>query len=368
MKKLLITILLAWPLKFVAGEPQSFPIIADIMHTEFYDAERFRDIHKAGFNACLCWCKTIEKMQAALTNANAHGMKVILYSDLIVNQPEKIVPLIRGNEALWQYHLADEPTMQRWEKLKTLQMRIKKADPEALCYINLLPNSSNEVLKKIGLDSYPEYLREFSKIEQPQISYDYYPVLKNGKQGSKWYSILEDIRSESLRTGKPFWAYVLCVPHHIYPMPTIGHLRLQCYVNLAYGAQGIQYFSYSTPAPYDVFDFHDGPLLRNGQKSSTYNLVKKMNAELKPVASLFWKSTVTRIEHRKYRNGEVLVSHFQKEGKRYACFVNKSAENDVTVILRPSDYEARIRKDLTIESVNPFYVLSAGDIVILKEK
>ena len=368
MKKLLITILLALPLKFVAGEPQSFPIIADIMHTEFYDAERFRDIHKAGFNACLCWCKTAEKMQAALTNANAHGMKVILYSDLIVNQPEKIVSLIRGNEALWQYYLADEPTMKRWEKLKTLQMRIKKTDPEALCYINLLPNSSKEVLNKIGLDSSPEYLQEFSKIEQPQISYDYYPVLRNGKQGSKWYSILEDIRRESLRTGKPFWAYVLCVPHHIYPMPTIGHLRLQCYINLAYGAQGIQYFSYSTPAPYDVFDFHDGPLLRDGSKGCTYDLVKKMNAELKPVASLFWQSTVTSIEHRKCPNGEVLVSHFKKGDKRYTCFVNKSAEKDVTVLLRPTDYEARIRKDLTTENVNPFYVLSAGDIVILMEK
>ena len=367
MKKILF--ILFWLLTSIPGiakDDIGFPIIADIMHTEFYDAERFRDIHKAGFNACLCWCKTPEMMQAALSHAGAHGMKVILYSDLIVDRPEKVVPLVKGNEALWQYYLADEPTMKQWEKLKMLQTRIRRIDPDAQCYINLLPNSSKEVLRKIGLDSYPEYLREFSKIEQPQISYDYYPVLRNGKQGSKWYSILEDIRSESLRTGKPFWAYILCVPHHIYPMPTMGHLRLQCYINLAYGAQGIQYFSYSTPSPYGLFDFHDGPLLRNGRKSSTYKLVKKMNAELKPVASLFWQSKVTHIEHRKCMGGEVLVSHFQKDGERYTCFVNKSAEKEVTVNLHPDDYTQRVRKDLNTESVKPYYTLSAGDILILK--
>lgn len=368
--KLLSMVLALLPLHAVlAGEPpQGFPIIADIMHTEFYDAERFRDVHKAGFNACMCWCKTPEKMRAALTHAQSHGMKVIMYSDSFIDQPEKSIPLVKGHEALWQYHLADEPTMKRWEKLNNLQKRIKKIDPNAKCYINLLPNSSKEVLKSIGLNSYPEYLKEFSKIEQPQISYDYYPILKNGKLGAKWYSILEDIRNESLRTGKPFWAYILCVPHHIYPMPTLGHLRLQCYINLAYGAQGILYFSYSTPAQYGPFDFHDGPLLRNGKKSKTYDLVKKMNAELKYVACLFWQSKVTHIEHRRYLGGEVVVSRFKKGDKRYTCFVNKSAEKEVTVSLSANNYARRVRKDLKTEKVKSRYTLPAGDILILREK
>ena len=351
-----------------ADEPNGFPIIADIMHTELYDATRFRDIHKAGFNACMCWCRTPEKMQAALYYAGVHGMKVIMYSDLIVNEPEKTIPLIKGNEALWQYYLADEPRMKSWERLKKLQTRIKKVDPKAQCYINLLPNSSKDVLKAIGLEKYPDYLKEFSKIEQPQISFDYYPVLKNGKQGAKWYSILEDIRNESLRTKKPFWAYILCVPHHIYPMPTMGHLRLQCYINLAYGAQGIEYFTYSTPVPTKQFDFHDGPLLRNGKKGKTYNLVKKMNAELKPVASLFWKSEVTGIEHRKCVDGEVVVSHLKKGDKHYTCFVNKSAEKNVTVTFNPNHYSLRVRKNLKTEDVKSTYKLSAGDILIMKDK
>lgn len=367
--QVILTILTILSLQAIkANEPQGFPIIADIMHTELYDATRFRDIHKAGFNACTCWCDGQEKIETVLHHASVHGMKVILYSNLTVLKPEKGIPLIKEHEALWQYLLADEPTMKKWDELNQLRARIGKLDPQRGCFINLLPNTGKDMLKNIGVKSYSEYLKEYSKIEQPQICYDFYPVHKSATRNDLWYPMLEDIRKESLRTGKPFWAYILCVPHSIYPMPTMGHLRLQCYINLTYGAQGIIYFSYSTPKSVGRNDFHDGPLLRNGKKSKTYDLVKKMNAELKPVASIFWQSKVTSIEHRKCMNGEVVVSHIKKGDKRYTCFVNKSADKEVTVNLRPSDYAKRVRKNLKTERVKSYYTLSAGDILILKDK
>ena len=367
--RLILTILFSVPMHMIkAGEPQGFPIIADILHTELYDAERFRDIHRAGFNACLCRCKTEQDIQGVLDVAKPHGIKLIIYSHSIMSHPEKVVPAIKNHPSMWQYYLADEPTMKRLKELQDIGQKIARYDKDAKCYINLLPNSGKQVLDDIGVEKYPEYLRAFSAVKQPQISYDFYPVQGKVVMDNKWYPILDDIRAESLRTGRPFWAYVLCVPHHVFPMPTLGHLRLQCYVNLAYGAQGIQYFSYSTPEPTGQYDFHNGPLLRNGKKSNTYKLVKKMNNELRSVASLFWQSKVTSIEHRKCIDGNVLVSHFQKNGKRYTCIVNKSAEKNVTVGLRPEDYASRIRKALTEEKVKSTYILSAGDILILREK
>ena len=351
-----------------ADEPNSFPIIADILHTELYDATRFRDIHKAGFNACLCRCKTNEDVKKVLDVAKPHGIKLIVFCHSIMLHPEYIVPTIKNHPSMWQYYLADEPTMKRKEELQQIQQRIARYDKDAKCYINLLPNSGKQVLQSIGVKKYPDYLQAFSTIKQPQISYDFYPVQGKVVRGDVWFSVLDDIRKESLRTGRPFWAYILCVPHFIYPMPTIGHLRLQCYVNLAYGAQGIQYFSYSTPEQYNRYDFHDGPLLRNGKKSHTYKLVKKMNEELKPVASIFWQSKVTDIEHRKCVDGNILVSHFQKGDRRYTCFVNKSADKDVTVSLRPGNYAWRVRKNLKKESVKSYYKLSAGDILIMRDK
>lgn len=366
--QLLLIILTSLSLECWGDEPNSFPIIADILHTELYDATRFRDIHKAGFNACLCRCKTNEDVKKVLDVAKPHGIKLIVFCHSIMLHPENIVPTIKNHPSMWQYYLADEPTMKRKEELQQIQQRIARYDKDAKCYINLLPNSGKQVLQSIGVKKYPDYLQAFSTIKQPQISYDFYPVQGKVVRGDVWFSVLDDIRKESLRTGRPFWAYILCVPHFIYPMPTMGHLRLQCYANLAYGAQGIQYFAYATPAHYDKYDFHDGPLLRNGKKSHTYKLVKKMNEELKPVASLFWQSKVTDIEHRKCVDGNILVSHFQKGDRRYTCFVNKSADKDVTVSLRPGNYAWRVRKNLKKESVKSYYKLSAGDILIMRDK
>lgn len=368
MRRLLTIILMMLTLHCWADEPNSFPIIADILHTELYDATRFRDIHKAGFNACLCRCKTNEDVKKVLDVAKPHEIKLIIFSHPIMQHPENIVPTIKNHPSMWQYYLRDEPTMKQLKELQTIQQNIARLDKNAKFYINLLPNTGKQMLQSIGVEKYPDYLQAFSTIKQPQISYDFYPVQGKVVRGDVWFSVLDDIRKESLRTGRPFWAYILCVPHFIYPMPTIGHLRLQCYVNLAYGAQGIQYFSYSTPEQYSRYDFHDGPLLRNGKKSSTYKLVKKMNAELKPVASLFWQSKVTSIEHRKCIDGNILVSQFQKGDRRYTCFVNESADKDVTVSLRPGNYAWRVRKNLKKESVKSSYKLSAGDILIMRDK
>ena len=367
-KKLLTILLVVLSLRGMAGEPQGFPIIADILHTELYDAARFRDIRDAGFNACLCRCATNQDILKTLKVAEAYNLKLIIFSHPIMRRPGDIVPIIKDHPSMWQYYLQDEPTMNQLKDLQTIQQHIARYDKDAKCYINLLPNSGKQVLKAIGVEAYPDYLRAFSTIRQPQISYDFYPVQGKVVRGDVWYKILDDIRAESHRTGRPFWAYILCVPHFIYPMPTMGHLRLQCYANLAYGAQGIQYFAYATPAHYDKYDFHDGPLLRNGKKSHTYKLVKKMNEELKPVASLFWQSKVTDIEHRKCLDGNILVSHFQKGDRRYTCFVNKSADKDVTVSLRPGNYAWRVRKNLKKESVKSYYKLSAGDILIMRDK
>ena len=368
IRHLILAFLFILPFYSIADEPAEFPIIADILHTKLYDDIRFHDIHNAGFNACLCRCDTEQDIKNVLDIAKTYDIKLIIFSYSIVNHPEKVVPAIKAHSSMWQYYLMDEPRLEHLEKLQDVQKRIARYDQDAKFYINLLPNSSKDALKLMGVEKYPEYLRAFNTIPQPQISYDFYPVQGKVVRGDKWYSILDDIRQESQRTRRPFWAYVLCVPHFIYPMPTIGHLRLQCYINLAYGAQGIQYFSYSTPEPTKNYDFHDGPLLRNGEKSATYYLVQKMNAELKPVASLFWHSTVIDIEHRKCIDGEVVVSHFRKDGKRYTCFVNKSAEDNVTVALRPADYTQRVRKDMKAESVKSRYTLPAGDILILMDK
>lgn len=368
MNRLLFILILVCSLPAFGGGPTDFPIIADVFHTKLYDQKRLGQIRNAGFNALLCHPEGAAEIKNVLTLAEQNDLKVILFSNTILDAPQSIVPHIKDFTSLWQYYLADEPKMQHLTELKAARQRISKLDSHAQCYINLFPNTGRELLEEIGVKTYSEYLQAFSTVVQPQISYDFYPIQGKVVRDDKWYPILDDIRKESLRTGRPFWAYVMCVPHFIYPMPTIEHLRLQCYVNLAYGAQGIQYFSYSTPAPIGHYDFHDGPLLRNGQLSKTYTLVKNMNKELRSVARLFYGSHVKSIKHKKCLNGNVLVSEFEKDGKTYTCYVNKSPYKPVTVDLNTNIYSKQILKSLKARKVKVSYSLPAGDIMIFQHK
>ena len=176
MKKLLFVLLSILSPHLMANEPEGFPIIADMMHTELYDHTRFNDLKKAGFNACFCRCKTNEDVINALEAAEPYGIKLIIFSHPIMRSPEKIVPFIKECPSMWQYLLADEPKMDRLLELQQIQQRIARYDSNAECYINLLPNTGKAMLKNIGVESYPQYLQAYSnRVQQPQISYDFYP-------------------------------------------------------------------------------------------------------------------------------------------------------------------------------------------------
>ena len=88
------------------------------------------------------------------------------------------------------------------------------------------------------------------------------------------------------------------IESHSYPEPEIGHLRLQVFTNLLYGARGIQYFTYWTPKTDNENMiagkeyYFTGPVLPDGQKSPVYERVKKVNQEIKNLSSIFAHSTV----------------------------------------------------------------------------
>ena len=199
--------------------------------------------------------------------------------------------------------------------------------------------------------SYEEYLRKFSEIPLPQISFDFYPIWDYDIRPT-WYYTLEAVRRESLRTGVPFWAFVLSTPHVGYPQPTLEMLRLQIYSNLAYGAQAIRYFTFGTPPPDDTYDYHNGPITLEGQKTETYNIVRDMNRELREAIPFFDGCTVERVGHllevplgterfkgmpRGLRRLKVVgtrgavVSVLRQGDKRYLAVVNKDFETDLRV-------------------------------------
>ena len=93
--------------------------------------------------------------------------------------------------------------------------------------------------------------------------------------------------------GKPFWGFALAKAHSIvepeaasYPEPTLGHLRLQVFSNLLYGAQAIQYFNFT-----GIVD----PV--TCQKLPAYDLVKQVNSEVSAYSSVFAGCSVLGVWH-----------------------------------------------------------------------
>ena len=263
-------------------------------------------------------------------------------------------------------------------------------------YINLYPYYRESwVEPATKAKTYPEYLKAASATSCQQLSFDFYPIMTSGIRPT-WYHNLEMIRQESLASGKPFWGFVLSVPHEVpftpgtyYPTPTMGSLRLQIYSNLAYGAQAIQYFTYWTPSS-SRFHYHDAPIDKEGKKTVTYPLVQKMNKELKTVSKLFHGAKVLSVHHLgsipqgTTRQTEMpvnirslkiagrqgaIISQLEKDGHRYLAIVNKSHENTLTVRTKARNKTPRhLTKSLSEELMKSSYTVNAGDILLFKLK
>ena len=313
--------------------------------------EDYRAMRDAGFDVSVDGYDSIGEITLSLNLARQVGIKLMVAGRQIMDFPAETAEAIRNHPALFGYMLGDEPRMDDFDTYKHRYHAIRAADSTHLCYQNLFPYYGDELLETIGAASYEEYLRKFSEIPLPQISFDFYPIWDYDIRPT-WYYTLEAVRRESLRTGVPFWAFVLSTPHVGYPQPTLEMLRLQIYSNLAYGAQAIQYFTFRTPPPDDTYDYHNGPITLEGQKTETYNIVRDMNRELREAIPFFDGCTVERVGHllevplgterfngapRGLRRLKVVgtrgavVSVLRQGDKRYLAVVNKDFETDLRV-------------------------------------
>ena len=254
---------------------------------------------ECGFNTHLGLYSTQKNAVRSMDAAARAGMDIIINFPQIKDSTESAVALIKDHPALIAYHIKDEPDTSDFGWLKALKEKIADVDPEHPCYINLLPNWAWDV------DEYAEKIALFaSTIDVPFYSFDNYPIIE--KEGSAvvrpdWYRNLEEFSEMSRRNGKPFWGFALAKAHSItvpwpdttYPEPTLGHLRLQVFSNLLYGAQAIQYFNFTgivDPA--------------TCKKLPAYELVRKVNSEIKAYSHIFAGSKVLGVWH----TGEIIPS------------------------------------------------------------
>jgi hypothetical protein len=97
----------------------------------------------------------------------------------------------------------------------------------------------------------------------------------------------------------------LALSHHLgapsppafYPIPTLGHLRLQVFSDLLYGAQVIQYFTYGGAVD-----------TKTCQKKPEFEIIRQMNSEIKAFSPVFHGCDVLNVWH----TGDSIPSHTKR--------------------------------------------------------
>lgn len=352
-------------------------------------AERYSELKEAGFNLSFSHLTRFDDAKKALDLAQQAGIKVIFTCSDLETHPEETVRKVKEHPALAGYFLRDEPGCSGFAALAEWAKKIKTADSAHFCYLNLLPDYAPA--EALGVPDYRQYVNRFIREVPIQLlSFDYYPVVGGELRGS-WYENLEIFADEARKAGKPFWAFALATAHDPYPVPTTAQLKLQMYSNLAYGAQGLQYFTYWNPDT-TTWKFHQAPITLEKRRSPVYDQIRQVNAELQNRAFVFLGARVTGTWHtgetlpagtrrletlpgpvRKLdtHGAGALVSQLEKGDRTYLVIVNRSFTGSLNLTLDCDTSVERIGKDGLPIAVNKYtstWLVEPGEAEILTWK
>lgn len=266
------------------------------------------------------------------------------------------------------FFYSDEPRGQsEFDNIKSSYDLFSKYIPDMYAfYVNLF-GFEYFTLNHGNFADYDKYLNDYVNTVNPRfISYDFYapmgyfPIIKN-----TYFRQLTCFSEFANERKLPFWGFALSSGHSFYNgsfyrAPTEADIYWQVNTLLAYGAKGVQYFCYQTPAPADKgeIEFYVGKggsiINENGEKSEIFEYVKSMNNYIAFIDHLLMNSTkigvmthedapacfifeepsesireVSSLESKE----NILVTVFDYKGKTLYYCVNNSITDDVTFTL-----------------------------------
>ena len=240
----------------------------------------------------------------------------------------------------------------------------------------------------MGAATYEQYVETFATAcDLELITFDQYPVYQTGVEDS-WYKSLDVVRDVSRRHNIPFWAFLLCCREQLRADPTLENIRLQGNIDIAYGAQCIQYFVWKATTGTDY-----APIMENGEYKPVYYDCKEYNREMHNREFVFAGGDVWKVRHAgigSYSHGEyltpedypqavadmtfggdALISFVSNGGNEYIAVCNKSWEEKLPVDVTFA------QNVLTIDREGEFalhapgsksFVIDEGDMLIIKWK
>ena len=252
----------------------------------------FYEMKELGANLCLgTYPQITDKM---LDWAHQAGMKVLIYNaEVEFMFPQEAVQYIRcfkDHPAYYGIQVADEPSIERMEKMSAVCQAIMQEDPAHYLWVDLLPTYAGFKSEQ----QYEEYVVNYMKYISPNvIVYDHYGILHH--QIREDFYLNQEIAMKYARQHPlPVWTFDLCTAHGDYEEPSVEQMRWQVSNQLASGSKGIQWFTYGQPDPM----FTTPPIDAAGKRTKKFEEVKMVNHEIKPydhilmsldhIGTIFW--------------------------------------------------------------------------------
>ncbi|HET6298859.1 MAG TPA: hypothetical protein VFG33_36155 [Kribbella sp.] len=180
------------------------------------------------------------------------------------------------------FNFYDEPGPGWFGTLAKALAVSRELAPQLLPYVNLFPSDD------------PAYYRDFVDVVKPSlVSFDRYPLLSEGREDVNYFHNWAIVRDAALRGDVPAWVFIQTLAYNGHREPTAAELLWQVNISLAYGAKGIQYFTYWTPEAARGEGFGPALITVDGKRTARYAATKKINTtwlhqvgrELKPLVS-----------------------------------------------------------------------------------
>ena len=204
---------------------------------------------------------------------------------------DSVTSAYRDDPAFLGYYLGDEPRTNEFPRLAEWFRLLRSRDPAHPAWNNLLG-----CLAFGDRGVWIDYLRNYCAQVKPAVlctdHYDHHVTRDTGH-------FIENVAGTAQvarEYGLPFWGILLVTQHRDFRHVDDALLRWQVAQWLSYGARGIGYFTYWTPAPDTAEDWGDGMIrYGTGEQGPHYDQVRTLDLRVKPLgellASLAWLST-----------------------------------------------------------------------------
>ena len=324
------------------------------LNTYLATDEHFRKMAECGMD--MLSIESDDNWLEQLDLAHKYGMKGVLFvngpaGDYYRNNEDTrltdIIEVAKNHPALAAYQIFDEPHLKYLNQMKVSKARVEELDPnpDHPVYINIGPSNASEAT--YGVKEFEEYVETIvSECNLKFITFDQYPVYQ-GYIDPSWPRTLDIVFKTAKRYNIPFWAFTLCCREWYREDPTLENIRLQCNVNLAYGAQVNQFFVYRATSGTNL-----APLMNDGTYTVAYDYCKAYNREMHNRGFVFAGCNVKQLRSKgifgAYLNnfsamdlpaqikdmqieGDAVVSLIENKGNEYLVVVNGSWQNHCTI-------------------------------------